>query len=85
MYELKIALRDWYRQYHRDLPWRSTTDPYLIWISEVVLQQTRIAQGTRYYLEFTRRFPDVHALAMAEEDDVLKQWQGLGYYSSART
>jgi len=84
MYELKIALRDWYRQYHRDLPWRSTTDPYLIWISEVVLQQTRIAQGTRYYLEFTRRFPDVHALAMAEEDEVLKQWQGLGYYSRAR-
>ncbi len=84
MFQLKNALRQWYRQYHRDLPWRSTTDPYLIWVSEVVLQQTRIAQGMGYYLEFTRRFPDVRSLAMAQEDEVLKQWQGLGYYSRAR-
>ena len=84
MFELTIALRDWYNQYHRDLPWRNTTDPYLIWISEVILQQTRIAQGTRYYLDFTRHFPDVKSLALAPQDEVLKVWQGLGYYSRAR-
>ena len=77
-------LIDWYEAHHRDLPWRQTNDPYLIWISEVILQQTRVAQGLDYYLRFTRRFPDVRSLAEAGEDEVMKYWQGLGYYSRAR-
>ena len=60
----------------RDLPWRRTRDPYRIWLSEVILQQTRVAQGTEYYLRFVGRFPDVRALAAASEDEVLKLWQG---------
>lgn len=74
----------WYSTNQRDLPWRATSEPYEIWISEVILQQTRIDQGHDYYLRFISRFPDVHSLAAAEEDDVLKMWQGLGYYSRAR-
>ena len=66
------------------LPWRETRDPYLIWVSEIILQQTRVAQGLDYYLRFTERFPTVAHLAAAEEDEVLKYWQGLGYYSRAR-
>lgn len=77
-------LIDWYEENKRDLPWRRTKDPYLIWISEIILQQTRVAQGYEYYQRFVRRFPDVFALASAEEDEVLKYWQGLGYYSRAR-
>jgi A/G-specific adenine glycosylase len=77
-------LISWYRANRRDLPWRNETDPYKIWISEVILQQTQVAQGLAYYNAFTERFPDVKALAAAGEDDVLKQWQGLGYYSRAR-
>ena len=77
-------LLDWYAREGRDLPWRRTRDPYRIWLSEVILQQTRVAQGTEYYLRFTERFPDVASLAAAPEDDVLKLWQGLGYYSRAR-
>lgn len=77
-------LIDWYEENKRDLPWRKTKDPYLIWISEIILQQTRVAQGYEYYRRFVRRFPDVFALAEAEEDEVLKYWQGLGYYSRAR-
>ena len=77
-------LLDWYAREGRDLPWRRTRDPYRIWLSEVILQQTRVAQGTEYYLRFTERFPDVGALAAASEDEVLKLWQGLGYYSRAR-
>ncbi len=77
-------LLDWYGRAGRDLPWRRTRDPYRIWISEVVLQQTRVAQGTDYYLRFTERFPDVESLAAASEDEVLRMWQGLGYYSRAR-
>ena len=75
---------DWYAREGRDLPWRRTRDPYRIWLSEVILQQTRVAQGTEYYLRFTERFPDVASLAAAPEDEVLKLWQGLGYYSRAR-
>lgn len=75
---------EWYRENRRDLPWRNTVDPYLIWISEIILQQTRVSQGLDYYLRFTERFPTVHELAMASEDEVLKYWQGLGYYSRAR-
>ena len=74
----------WYARNGRSLPWRETRDPYRIWLSEVILQQTRVAQGWNYYLRFTERFPDVAALAAADEDTVLKLWQGLGYYSRAR-
>ena len=79
----KILL-DWYRQNKRELPWRDEQDPYKIWISEIILQQTRIAQGWDYYLRFVERFPGVSQLADASEDEVLKYWQGLGYYSRAR-
>lgn len=75
----------WYEAHRRALPWRETRDAYRIWISEVILQQTRVAQGLDYYLRFTARFPDVRALAAASEDEVLKLWQGLGYYSRARS
>lgn len=78
------TLLDWYDRHGRDLPWRQTRDPYHIWLSEVILQQTRVAQGMAYYARFVDRFPDVAALAAAEEDEVLKLWQGLGYYSRAR-
>ncbi len=74
----------WYASNHRILPWRETTDPYKIWISEIILQQTRVVQGYDYYLRFINRFPDVQALAEAPEDEVLLLWQGLGYYSRAR-
>ena len=74
----------WYSENKRELPWRNTTDPYLIWISEIILQQTRVAQGYDYFVRFIRRFPDVKTLADADEDEVLKYWQGLGYYSRAR-
>lgn len=74
----------WYLQNKRDLPWRSTTNPYPIWLSEIMLQQTRVAQGTPYFLAFTAAFPTVFDLAAASEEQVLKLWQGLGYYSRAR-
>ena len=77
-------LIDMYRIQQRDLPWRNTNDPYRIWISEIILQQTRVAQGLNYYNRFIERFPDVHSLAAADEREVLKYWQGLGYYSRAR-
>lgn len=77
-------LLDWYEVYGRELPWRETADPYRIWISEIILQQTRVAQGYDYYLRFIARFPDVETLAAASEDEVLRQWEGLGYYSRAR-
>ena len=74
----------WYAQHKRDLPWRTTKDPYTVWLSEVILQQTRVAQGLPYYERFVDHFPNVKALANASEDEVLKLWQGLGYYSRAR-
>ncbi len=77
-------LISWYRRSYRPLPWRQTTDPYLIWISEIILQQTRVNQGNPYYHRFIERFPTVIALASASEADVMMQWQGLGYYSRAR-
>ena len=77
-------LSEWYDKHGRDLPWRRTRDPYRIWLSEVILQQTRVAQGMEYYLRFTERWPRIEALAAATEDEVLKMWQGLGYYSRAR-
>ena len=78
------ALLQWYENHGRDLPWRHTTDPYPIWLSEVILQQTRIAQGTAYWERFMKQFPTVESLAAASEDEVLRLWQGLGYYSRAR-
>lgn len=83
MDNISDILLDWYARHGRDLPWRRTRDPYRIWLSEVILQQTRVAQGMDYYLRFTERFPDVGSLAAAPEDEVLKLWQGLGYYSRA--
>ena len=74
----------WYLQNDRDLPWRRTKNPYFIWLSEIMLQQTRVAQGMAYYLKFTDNFPTVFDLAKADESTVLKMWQGLGYYSRAR-
>jgi A/G-specific adenine glycosylase len=74
----------WYLQNHRILPWRETKDPYIIWLSEVILQQTRVAQGLPYFEKFVKNFPDVHQLAKASEEQVLKLWQGLGYYSRGR-
>ena len=78
------ALLRWFAQYGRELPWRGIGDPYGIWVSEIILQQTRIEQGRDYWLHFMERFPTVEALAAASEDEVLRQWQGLGYYSRAR-
>jgi len=77
-------LSDWYQRVKRDLPWRGVSDPYAIWISEVILQQTRVDQGTPYYHRFLAAFPTVRHLAEATEDNVLKLWEGLGYYSRAR-
>lgn len=77
-------LKIWYLNNMRDLPWRKTKIPYLIWLSEIILQQTRIAQGTAYFLKFSEKFPNINLLANAEEDEILKLWQGLGYYSRAR-
>lgn len=75
---------EWYLENKRPLPWRETTDPYKIWLSEIILQQTRVSQGLPYYHAFVNRFPDVASLAGAAEKEVLRLWQGLGYYSRAR-
>lgn len=74
----------WYKKNKRDLPWRNTQDPYFIWLSEIILQQTRVDQGMSYYLKFTKEFPTIKKLATAPEEKVMKLWQGLGYYSRAR-
>ena len=78
------SLIQWYLNHKRDLPWRNTQNPYPIWLSEIMLQQTRVAQGTPYFLSFLAAFPTVFDLANASEEQVLKLWQGLGYYSRAR-
>ena len=78
------GLINWYLQNKRDLPWRETTNPYHIWLSEIILQQTRVAQGMPYYKSFLSKFPTISDLANADEEQVLKLWQGLGYYSRAR-
>lgn len=75
---------NWYYEHQRNLPWRETRDPYKVWLSEIILQQTRVAQGMPYYLRFVEAFSTVHDLANAPEEQVLKLWQGLGYYSRAR-
>lgn len=84
--DLRISdiLTRWYNQNKRDLPWRNTGDPYFIWVSEVILQQTRVDQGYDYYVRFVEKYPTVGSLAKADEEDILKLWQGLGYYSRAR-
>lgn len=78
------AILDWYSKNKRDLPWRHETDPYKIWLSEIILQQTQVIQGLKYYLNFEKKYPTIKNLAKAPEDEVLKLWQGLGYYSRAR-
>ena len=82
--EFSNSLIKWYLQNKRDLPWRNTVNPYPIWLSEIMLQQTRVAQGLPYFMSFMEAFPTVFDLANAEEEQVLKLWQGLGYYSRAR-
>src|SRR6201998_3386945 len=82
--ELQQALLSWYRKHRRDLPWRRTRDPYAIWISEIMLQQTRVAAAIPYFERFLARFPDVQTLARASEAEALSLWGGLGYYSRAR-
>jgi A/G-specific adenine glycosylase len=77
-------LLQWYKNNKRDLPWRNTQDPYSIWISEIILQQTRVAQGLPYYTKFINAFPTINEFSNASEDEILKLWQGLGYYSRAR-
>ena len=78
------TLLQWFQENGRDLPWRQTRDPYAIWLSEIILQQTQVKQGWDYWERFMRRWPTVEALAAATEDEVLREWQGLGYYSRAR-
>ena len=80
-----LTLLKWFREHGRDLPWRQTRDPYAIWLSEIILQQTQVKQGWDYWLRFMRRWPTVADLAAATEDEVLREWQGLGYYSRARS
>jgi A/G-specific adenine glycosylase len=82
--EFRSQLLAWFSSYRRELPWREGRDPYLIWLSEIMLQQTRVSQMLPYFERFTRLFPDVHALANASRNDVLMAWEGLGYYSRAR-
>ena len=82
--KLNSLILKWYDQNKRDLPWRKTKNPYNIWISEIILQQTRMEQGIYYYNRFISKFPDLESLATSDEKDVLLLWQGLGYYSRAR-
>jgi A/G-specific adenine glycosylase len=81
---IQTALLKWYKRHQRDLPWRRTNDPYAIWISEIMLQQTQVATVIPYYQRFLDRFPDVRTLAASPVADVIKLWEGLGYYSRAR-
>ncbi len=80
---LENQLLKWYLINKRDLPWRKNKDPYSIWISEIILQQTRVSQGTQYYKNFMKRFPNIEELSISKESEVLKVWQGLGYYNRA--
>ena len=80
----KQQLNQWYKSHERPMPWKGEKDPYRIWLSEIILQQTRVEQGRPYYLEFIARYSDIFQLAQAEESDILKLWEGLGYYSRAR-
>ncbi len=82
--DFSATIIQWYNQHKRDLPWRNTTDPYVIWLSEIILQQTRVEQGLPYFYRFAENYPTVTHFAAATEDEVLKLWQGLGYYSRGR-
>lgn len=84
MHPISGKLISWYKKNKRDLPWRNINDPYKIWLSEIILQQTQVVQGLNYYIKFTETFPTVIDLANAPEDKVMRLWQGLGYYSRAR-
>ena len=84
MNNFSTKLTNWYHNHKRDLPWRNTRDPFKIWLSEIILQQTRVDQGLSYYHKFIDRFSSVKDLAKASEDEVLSLWQGLGYYSRGR-
>lgn len=84
MSNFTLLITDWYRLNKRNLPWRNSSNPYFIWLSEIILQQTRVEQGTSYYLKFIKNYPTVEDLANADEQDILNDWQGLGYYSRAR-
>lgn len=84
MVDFSPLILDWYQRKKRDLPWRNTKNPYFVWLSEVILQQTRVNQGMNYYLTFTKHYPTVKDLAFADEQEILNDWQGLGYYSRAR-
>src|SRR6478736_1287035 len=79
-----LPILEWYHQNRRDLPWRNTQIPYLIWLSEVIMQQTRVEQGLPYFERFAANYPTVTDLAQAQDDDVMKLWQGLGYYNRAK-
>ena len=84
MNDFNLLIIKWYRQNKRNLPWRLTNDPYMIWLSEIILQQTKVDQGLNYYLKFCTNYPTIQDLAKADEQQVLSDWQGLGYYSRAR-
>lgn len=84
MADFYLLIGDWYRLNYRALPWRESNNPYFIWLSEIIMQQTRIEQGTAYYLKFIDAYPTIQNLAAASEQDILNNWQGLGYYSRAR-
>jgi A/G-specific adenine glycosylase len=84
MHDFSLQIAEWYRQNKRSLPWRESTDPFQIWLSEVILQQTRVDQGLPYYVRFTETFQNISELANASEQEVLRLWQGLGYYSRGR-
>jgi A/G-specific adenine glycosylase len=84
MTDFHLLITDWYRQNARSLPWRNTKNAYIIWLSEIILQQTRVNQGLNYFLKFQNNYPTVKHLAQASEQEVLSDWQGLGYYSRAR-
>lgn len=84
MTDFHLLITEWYRQNKRDLPWRNTKNAYFIWLSEVILQQTRVNQGMNYYLKFISHYPKIEVLGAASEQEVLADWQGLGYYSRAR-
>ncbi len=84
MTDFHLLITDWYRLNKRDLPWRNTKNAYFIWLSEIIMQQTRVDQGLNYYLKFTKNYPTIEDLSSASEQKVLNDWQGLGYYSRAR-
>lgn len=84
MGDFSSLIQDWYMENKRNLPWRNHQDPYLIWLSEIILQQTQVVQGLSYYEKFSQKYPTVKHLAKADQDEILNLWQGLGYYSRAR-